>query len=301
MSCFKRISHTLLLTTVIVSCSSSSLEKSTYSPMTKEELFEEQGMIWLQSLCGEAFQGRRLGTAGNKLAFEYLEREITRMGYTPVCQEFKTESGVIGRNIIVSIPGQSDSTIIVGGHYDGAKQSSNGIHYQAANDNCSGTVALLLFLKSLKEKAIDTDRSVLCCFWDGEEVFDGEAFRGSRFFTSNISDSLKSCILHYENLDTIGHDHENIIYIEYSRNSRIRFLAEQISLNERFSYQISECSVYNSDYASFASVGIPFINYHDHKKACDRPNHSNLDVKEAISISRLVKVVNNVRESIKHY
>ena len=291
----------LLLTIALISCSKAGLDPIDDVPKTEEELFEEQGKIWLESLCSKVFQGRRFGTDGDRLAFEYLRQELENMGYEPECQPFETESGVIGRNIIVSIPGHSDSTVIVGGHYDGAVQSTGGNHFQAANDNGSGTVAMLLFLKSLKDRPIDTDRSIKCCFWDGEEVFEGRAFNGSKHFVSSVPKSSLGFILYYENLDTVGHDHENNIYIEYGGKDRIRVMLENLSLSSRFAYHVSACSVYNSDYAPFHLAGIPFINYHDHNSACDNPNHSIKDVKEAISVSRLVKIVSDVRESIESY
>ena len=290
-----------LLDIGICSCSTIDSEPLGDRPLTDEELIEQQGRTWLEVLCGEKFQGRRLGTEGGKQAFEYLWLEIVRLGYTPECLSFETEQGLVGRNIIVYIPGQIDSTIIVGGHFDGAKQSSGGAHYPAANDNASGAVAILLLLKSLKDSPIQTERGILCCLWDGEEVNEGKAFRGSRTYVSTILKSSLKLILHYENLDTIGHDHDNEIYVEYLGNGRIEKLAQNLSSNGRFTYHVTECSVFNSDYTPFCSVGIPIINYHDHQKACANPSHSVLDSPDAISISRLIKIVDNVRESIEDY
>ena len=271
-------------------------------PKTEEELFEEQGRAWLDSLCKDSFQGRRIGTEGNKLAFEFLKKEISGMGYVPEVQLFETENGVIGRNLIVSIPGQTDSTIMIGGHYDGAVSSTADKHYQAANDNGSGTVALLLLLKCLKEKSCVFSRKVVCCLWDGEETFDGKAFRGSRHYISIVPTSFIQRVLHYENLDTIGHDHDNVIYVEYLGDNRMERMIQQLSLNGRFTYSVSHCSFFNSDYASFSNVGIPIVNYHDHyEKGCEHPNHSLKDTKDVISISRLIKIVHNVIESIDAY
>lgn len=271
-------------------------------PKTAEELLEEQGRAWLDSLCRDSFQGRRIGTEGNELAFEFLKKEISGMGYIPEVQLFETESGVIGRNIIVSIPGQTDSTIIVGGHYDGAMCSTDFNHYQAANDNASGVVTLLLFLKRFKETSFMFTRTVVCCFWDGEETFEGRAFRGSRHYVSIMPSSSLRYVLHYENLDTIGHDHDNVVFVEYLGNDRVERMVQQLSLNGRFTYRVSACSFFNSDYAPFYSAGIPIVNYHDHyDKGCDHPNHSLKDTKDVISVSRLVKIVHNVIDSIEAY
>ena len=109
-----------------------------------DEVLEKYGEEWLNALCSNAFQGRRVGTDGNSQAFEYIKHEVSKMGFSSNSQVFEIEGGTIVRNLIVSIPGQSDSTIIIGAHFDGAVQSNSVEHYEAAEDNASGTVALLM-------------------------------------------------------------------------------------------------------------------------------------------------------------
>ena len=111
-------------------------------------------------------------------------------------------------------------------------------------------------------------------------------------------------ILHYQNLDTVGHDHDgdNEIYMEYLGNKRVEKAAYKISGNGRFTYHVAECSFFNSDYTLFYKAGIPIINYHDHmNRGCSHPNHSVQDTKDVISIQRLEKVACNVLESIDYY
>ncbi len=267
-------------------------------------IMEEKGTIWLDSLCSETFQGRRSGTKGNELAFDYLLREISDLGYEPVSQVFKTERGKTLRNIIVQIPGIVDSSIVIGAHFDGAVMSSNNVHYQAAEDNGTGTVTLLMFLYYLKLIPDVPERTITCCFWDGEESLDGKTFRGSTHYVQNLSDSLLRRVLHYENLDTIGHDHDgsNVIYMEYLGNERIAQAADEISRNGRFTYHIRESTFFNSDYTPFYRAGIPFINYHDHYEyGCNHPNHTPMDTKDAVSINRLIRIVFNVFDCIQSY
>ncbi len=267
-------------------------------------LLEEKGKIWLDSLCSETFQGRRSGTKGNELAYEYLCREIRDLGYEPVSQLFKTEKGLTLRNIIVQIPGIVDSSIVIGAHFDGAVLSQNNVHYQAANDNGSGTVSLLLFLYYLKLIPDVPERTITCCFWDGEEYLDGKTFRGSTYYVQSLPDSSLSQLLHYENLDTIGHDHDgsNEIYMEYLGGERVSRVAYDISRNGRLTYHITESTFFNSDYTPFYDAGVPFINYHDHYGfKCGHPNHTTWDTKDAISINRLIRIVLNVFDCIVFY
>lgn len=105
--------------------------------------------------------------------------------------------------------GGVDSTIIVGAHYDGAVMSWDGHHYPAAEDNGSGVVTLLMMLKIMSEEPINTDKSVICCFWDGEESYGNppQPYNGSTYFAQGL-ESMAPTILFYMNLDTIGHDHD---------------------------------------------------------------------------------------------
>ena len=260
---------------------------------------------WLYRLCSRDFQGRKTGTIGDGMARSYIIDELEAMGYEPYLQEFCTENGTLLANIIVNIKGESDSTIILGAHYDGAKMSTKTVHYPAAEDNASGVVALLSFLKFYKDIHVNTQLSIVCCFWDSEEVFEGRAFRGSRHFIDQLD--TKSYILLYQNLDAIGHDHNGMVrmrYWDWKNDGRLVDALNRITANGRFQYIIEPTpSGGASDYATFNAVKIPFIAYHDHDatKPCSHPNHSEEDKPEFISIDKLLKIVDNTREMISTY
>lgn len=304
MSSIKRIiaivffSITLASIIVFPACSS---DLKPIQLSIEEESF---GKNILDSLCSKTFRGRRAGTVGNQLAFEYIKQLICEMGYVPETQEFRTAKGTVLHNLIVTIPGDSDSTVVVGAHYDGAVESNNVRHYQAAEDNGSGTTTLLILLNIFKNQAVKSNRTIVCCFWDGEEYLEGQTFRGSSHFVRNIPESKAGLILLYLNLDTIGHDHygDNEIYMEYLGNKRVEEASNTMSSNGRFVYHVSECSLFNSDYTPFYRAGIPIINFHDHMThSCSHPNHTAYDTKEAISIVRLYKIAYNVLECIDYY
>lgn len=287
----------LIIAFILTSCSFEVADIETRNIMVLK------GQEWLTSLCCERFAGRRAGTDGNRLAGEYIKNEIEKCGFSPVVQDFVTENGMSIRNIIVTIPGRTDSTLIVGAHYDGPLMDTEGRHYQAAEDNASGAVALLLLLKSFEVSPLNIDRTVLCCFWDSEEVNDGIPFRGSTHFAESLNELEKSYILLYQNLDTVGHNHDgnNEIYLQYlGGGNRVKVEAERIAQNGRFVYHVSPKKTFESDYTSFYNVGIPFLCYYDHRDyICENPQHTTLDTQDAISIERLIRVANNVRETVE--
>ena len=243
---------------------------------------EEYGRIWLDSLCSSSMMGRRSGTVGDSLACMYLLDVVSQMGYEPKLVSFQTEQGKTLRNIEIIIPGTTDSLAVIGAHYDGAVMSHDSVHYSAAEDNGSGTVALLMLLMSLREKT--NPRSIICCFWDGEEYLDGKVFQGSDF---------------------LGHIHENnpAIYFDYKGDERTKRAAYRLSENGFLEYVTAErVKPPASDYASFGKVGIPFLSLHDHSDfTCEHPNHSINDTPDAISIERLVCVSKSVSEMIRIY
>ena len=270
-----------------------------------DRILVDAGAVWIDKLCSREFEGRKSGTEGNRLAFEYICHELEEMGYVPECQIFNTEKGTTIRNIIVTIPGKIDSTVIVGAHFDGPIQSTGSDHYPAAEDNGAGAVELLMLLKSLSIDPLYFERTLVCCFWDSEEVNEDRAFRGSTYYANQLSDSLKSLIIFYTNFDGIGHDHDYDnngvydIYLEYLGSDFVKSLALSTSQNGRFDYIVSQRETFISDFASFYRIGIPFISYHDHSGyKCKHYGHTTSDIKEAISLSRLTKIVYNVRESL---
>lgn len=302
----KIIVYILLLS--LISCSDDNVENGNGEIEVKEindsiMSLQAQAEVWLYILCSQDFLGRKTGSLGDSLARAYIIDELRLMGYEPVQQEFYTDSGIRLENLLVTIPGENDSTIVIGAHFDGAKQSTSKLHYPAAEDNASGVVALLSFLRVEKDSKVNTPYTITCCFWDSEEVFEGTAFRGSKFFLKNVKD--KGLILMYENLDAIGHEHDllRICYWDWGTGRLLKAYDKLIS-NGRFNYKGEPTQSGGfSDFAAFNSAKIPYIAYHDHdvSEPCSHPNHSTEDKPEYISIDRLLKIVENTRDIISSY
>lgn len=249
--------------------------------------------------------GRRAGTKGNRFAYRYLCGELEFMGFQYDTDSSYTENGNVIRNIIVTLPGYIDSTVIIGAHFDGAVESYEGVHYSAAEDNGSGVVTLLMLLKRFKDGYGIIERTIKCCFWDSEESFEGRAFRGSTHYAQQLSATDKLLTLFYLNLDTIGHNHSgsNEIYFDYYGTERTAQSVETIADNQRFEYHVSERKTQLvSDYASFYKIGVPYLSFHDHSGfTCKHANHSVSDTPDAISVDRLLKITSNVIDLINIY
>lgn len=251
------------------------------------ETYSSDEMRWLRALTDVDLKGRKTGTEGCLHAASYICTELVEMGYSPKVEEFSYRDSITMRNIIVEIPGQSDSILIVGAHYDGAVKSSK---YQAANDNASGVVALLSVAKSIRPN----NDTVLLCFWDGEENTDGTAFNGSSYFVEHFN--KRDYIKWYCNIDCCGRD-ENSIYLYYSPNMIQKFddfvIPQDIALN--ITRKISE-DENSSDYVPFKNKGIPFWGWNDIDvlKYIHTPN----DATKFISIPKIQSVSYIIRTFI---
>lgn len=255
---------------------------------------------WLDSLCAETLMGRKTGSLYDEKAFNYICRMLHNMDYSYDIQVFASNGGKSTlRNIVVEVPGAREEKIIIGAHYDGPLLSNTSVHYPAANDNASGVVTLMALLDTLKTGNLLPKCSLVCSFWDGEEVFDGSWAQGSRHFVKAIEH--KEGILFYLNLDSVGHNH--VLYIKHKGHGYIDDVVNTLIANGRLSYVPIDMNNDNggsSDYVPFGQAGIPYISFGDHNgDMCSFKSHSINDLIEAISLDRIVVHVENILDFIQ--
>lgn len=113
---------------------------------------------------------------------------------------------VEGRNVLGFVRGEkTDEVIIIGAHFDHLG-ATDGKVYAGADDNASGTAAVLQIAGALSElqKSHRLKRSAIIAFWGGEEG----GLLGSRHFVQTLSESqypfANSGIIAVINLDMVG-------------------------------------------------------------------------------------------------
>ena len=93
-----------------------------------------------------------------------------------------------------------DEYIIIGGHLDhlGVR---NGLVYNGADDNASGSAVVMEIARVLSEAGYKPKRTVIFCCWCGEEL----GLLGSNHYTSNPCDGVTmDKVVTYFNLDMVG-------------------------------------------------------------------------------------------------
>ncbi|RYD72076.1 MAG: M28 family peptidase, partial [Sphingobacteriales bacterium] len=112
-------------------------------------------------LADDKLEGRRTGTAGEKLASEYISQQFKKAGLSALgsngtyLQAFPVKNdstGRTGHNVVGYIDNKAANTIVLGAHYDhlGYGEDKNSMFrgegkqiHNGADDNASGTSALI--------------------------------------------------------------------------------------------------------------------------------------------------------------
>ena len=132
----------------------------------------------LEYLSSDELEGRKTGTAGIEKAAVYIENFFRKNGIQPYFETYRDSfetKGVTGYNLVGYIEGSDpalkNEPIIIGAHYDhvgSAKAVAGDTIANGANDNASGTTAVLQLAKYLADK--NPKRPILLTLFSAEEM-----------------------------------------------------------------------------------------------------------------------------------
>ena len=286
----KIVFSTAILTLVLGSCSTAQkvvkdkdVVSNYINTITAPELSKH-----LDIVAGDAMEGRNTGEPGQKKAGKYLIEEYKKIGvsfpeaatdwYQKVPSEFMKRGFSPklndSENIWAFIKGSEkpEEIVVISAHYDHVGMK-NGEVYNGADDDGSGTVALLEIAQAFKEATKKGDgpkRSILFLHVTGEE----HGLHGSRFYSENPLFPLKNTVANI-NIDMIGRrdtlhpNTNNYIYVIGSD----RLSSELHTINEAANAKYTKMELdykyndrndperiyYRSDHYNFAKNGIPAI------------------------------------------
>ena len=303
----KIILYSFVLGFLLVGCSTNKNTSKEVSPEKYlSEIKAENLSKHLYIVASDEMEGRDTGTPGQKKAGEYLINQYKAMGisfpkgattfYQPIPSEFfkKQFSPKLGdsENIWAFIEGSEkpEEILVISAHYDHVGMK-NGEVYNGADDDGSGTVALLeiasAFQKAKKE-GNSPKRSILFLHVTGEE----HGLHGSRFYSENPLFPIANTIANI-NIDMIGRrgygkeDNNNYVYVIGSDRlstdlHRISEEANTKYIGMELDYKYNDLNdpnrfYYRSDHYNFAKKGIPAIFYFngvhdDYHKPTDTPD-----------------------------
>ena len=234
-------------------------------------------------LADDRLAGRKLGSPGADSAAEYLARRFQRLGLQPGpqgwFQSFTVDptapaaahaglaNGAAGRNVVAVLIGHDrrlrDEIIIVGAHYDhlglggfgSMAPDSIGQVHNGADDNASGTAAILAIAKRLKDHR--PARTIVFIAFTGEE----EGLLGSAYYTKHPLYPMDRTVamLNFDMVGRLRHD-RLIVYgaataLEWPR------LLDSLNAGYHFDLKASGDGYGPSDHASFYALKRPVLHF----------------------------------------
>jgi len=187
------------------------------SPTEKEEItLKAEVLKHVAFLSSDELEGRRTGQPGNLIARNYIIDAFLSQGLEVLLQPFSFERrghSYDAVNVIATISGieNPENYVAITAHYDHVgigKAVDNDSIYNGADDNASGTAAMLEMIKYFKENP--PKNSLLFIALDAEEL----GLQGAKYFVENKGD--KNILLNI-NMDMISRNENNEIYISGSR------------------------------------------------------------------------------------
>lgn len=228
---------------------------------------------WVEYLASDEMMGRRNGTPEMERAALWIASEFKKAGlkafpaHNDYLQKYyikrsKTDS-IPERNVIGYIEGSDpvlkNEYIVLTAHFDhvgyrkGVKPDSI---FNGANDNASGTCALIGIANTLKLMKTRPKRTLIFAAVSGEEM----GMRGSRFFVSNSPVPLTAVYLNM-NFEMLGHATvlgENRYQITGPAMSNLKEILHNYNKNSEWKLIDTVKNLaglfYASDNAAFASI-----------------------------------------------
>ncbi len=240
----------------------------------------------------DELKGRDGGSEGEKLAAFYIASEFRRLGLKPggldgtYFQPFTTRKKLESNNVIGLLPGTDpelkNEYIVVGGHYDHIGVNREGEICNGADDNASGSSAVLEVAEAFLLHP--PRRSVLFMAFGAEE----QGLLGSAHYCAHPIYPLAQTVA-MVNLDMIGRSKDDYLFIGGAGTSPVfRPLIEELNQQFDFNLEIKNGGGAPSDNMQFFLRGIPvlflFTGIHpDYNQPSDDWNRINLAGLEKIA------------------
>ncbi len=267
----------------------------------------------LRYLADDARQGRGLGTRGLEEAGAYIAAQFERLGLRPGAangtwfQDFTVSPdapavahlglpATATRNIVAVLPGRSPAlsgqVVIIGAHYDhlglggpnALDPDSTGAVHNGADDNGSGTVALLEIARRLA--AARPARTIVFVAFSGEEL----GVLGSAYYAKNPTPFPMDSVYAMVNLDMVGRLRESkLLALGAETASELRALLDSLNGGptasdgaRRFDLRASGDGWGPSDHASFYAAKRPVVHFftdlhEDYHRATDDWDRINVE------------------------
>ncbi len=262
-------------------------------------------------------KGEALANTGTDVSFSGIERRFNERASAISLEArvaFKTDVVKVNgdaANVIATLKGSdarlSSEYVVIGAHYDhlglGGSESlaanPEGQIHHGADDNASGTTALLELARVLASEKSKIKRSIVFIAFCGEE----EGLLGSAAYTKNPVVPLTSTVAML-NMDMIGRLSDGKLIVGGAGTSPAwkpllaKLNSPETGSQSRFQYSFSEDGYGPSDHQSFYIKDIPVLffwtgNHNDYHKPSDTADKINAE-----GLKQVAELVHSVAVSV---
>jgi Zn-dependent M28 family amino/carboxypeptidase len=222
-------------------------------------------------LAADSMEGRAAGTAGNARARRFLLAQLRQVGVAPLGDTFehpfsfqdRQGQAVQGVNLLALVRGtaQPERYLVVTAHYDHVG-IRNGQTYNGADDNASGTAAVLELARRLK--ADPPRHSVILALLDAEEM----GLRGAAAFVATPPVPKDALVMNL-NLDMVSRSSDGVLWAAgTSHHPPFKPLLEAIIPTAPVTLKLGHDTpadgaandwTTQSDHGAFHRAGVPFL------------------------------------------
>jgi len=252
-------------------------------------------------LASDDLEGRGSGAEGGRKAGAWLAERLGELGLEPLgdegtyFQRFEVDGRVM-RNVVATIPGRTPGeAVVIGAHYDHlglgdqpgslAFGAGRGEVHNGADDNASGTAAVLEVAKAFVASGVAPERRLVFAFFDGEE----RGLLGSKRYAADPPTADRTVLM--INLDMVGRlDGGRLRVAGANTGDKLPGWLDAANEAVGLDLAIGEALSANSDHAPFyereVPVLVPFTGLHtDYHRPSD--DVEDVDAKGVADVARL--------------
>jgi Zn-dependent M28 family amino/carboxypeptidase len=259
-------------------------------------------------LASDELAGRRTGTEGGRMARDYVEQRFRDLGLEMFGRSYLQEFTFVNRrdgqqytgyNVIGYVRGTAEPDVytVITAHFDHLGER-NGDIYNGADDNASGTAALMAFARYFREHP--PVHSIIFAAVDAEEM----GLQGARHFVANPPVLLDQIALNI-NMDMISRNDRDELYAAGTYHypflrPHLEQVAERSRINLLFGHDSPDLPpgedwTMSSDHAAFHEAGIPFVYFGNE----DHPGyHHPSDTYQNITPAFFIRAADTVLDAV---
>lgn len=266
---------------------------------TKPEIQKAEIVRIETVLASDKMEGREIFSSGIDSASAFIEKEFAKIGlsYYKDLKNYRQEfvaKRKNANNVIGVLPGKSkpNEYVVFSAHYDhlGLKSAGDDKVYNGANDDASGTTAVIALAKYFKELN-NNERTIIFVAFTGEEV----GGYGSSFFSKSINPDDVVAMFNIEMIGTESKWGTNSCYITGYEKSNFGTILQDNLKGSKFRFYEDpykgENLFYRSDNATLAAYGVPAHTISTSKMDSEENYHRTSDEVSTLDLDNMTEII----------